>query len=218
MLESILQKFRGIALAFMIIMLSAVFVLQFGGPQADGCSKRSGALYAAEVYGEKISLNEYRAAFALVGGDRYPAEMVKQYQLDSMVLHGLVERSLLDGRAGELRGVQGDQRLRPRQAAGMGGQDSVCAALHRVAPQCHVYEFGTCLLSRRFGGWQTLQDHVFRRSTGSFAAGGTTEEYREGHCPSHSPFQKVNQRYCRDCRIERQAGQAPCDMLPYAPS
>ncbi|HET8936863.1 MAG TPA: peptidylprolyl isomerase [Polyangiales bacterium] len=102
MLESILQKFRGIALAFMIFMLSAVFVLQFGGPQADGCSKRGGALYAAEVYGEKISLNEYRAAFALVGGDRYPAEMVKQYQLDSMVLHGLVERSLLAKQAREL--------------------------------------------------------------------------------------------------------------------
>lgn len=102
MLESILQKFRGIALAFMIIMLSAVFVLQFGGPQADGCSKRAGALYAAEVYGEKISLNEYRAAFALVGGDRYPAEMVKQYQLDTMVLYGLVERSLLAKQAREL--------------------------------------------------------------------------------------------------------------------
>lgn len=102
MLESILQKFRGIALAFMIIMLSAVFVLQFGGPQADGCSKRAGALYAAEVYGEKISLNEYRAAFALVGGDRYPAEMVKQYQLDTMVLHGLVERSLLAKQARDL--------------------------------------------------------------------------------------------------------------------
>jgi peptidyl-prolyl cis-trans isomerase D len=101
-LESILQKFRGIALAFMIIMLSAVFVLQFGGPQADGCTKRAGALYAAEVYGEKISLNEYRAAFALVGGDRYPAEMVKQYQLDTMVLHGLVERSLLAKQARDL--------------------------------------------------------------------------------------------------------------------
>jgi peptidyl-prolyl cis-trans isomerase D len=101
-LESILQKFRGIALAFMIIMLSAVFVLQFGGPQADGCSKRAGALYAAEVYGEKISLNEYRAAFALVGGDRYPPEMVKQYQLDTMVLHGLVERSLLAKQARDL--------------------------------------------------------------------------------------------------------------------
>jgi len=101
-LESILQKFRGIVLALMIISLSLVFVLQFGGPQAEGCSKRSGALYAAEVYGEKVSLNAYRAAFALAGGDNYPPEMVKQYKLDEMVLHGLVERILLAREAREL--------------------------------------------------------------------------------------------------------------------
>jgi peptidyl-prolyl cis-trans isomerase D len=101
-LESILQKFRGLVLAFMIILLSMVFVLQFGGPQAQGCSKGSGALYAAQVYGEKISVGEYRAAFALSGGDNYPHEMVKQYKLDEMVLHGLVERSLLARQAREL--------------------------------------------------------------------------------------------------------------------
>ena len=102
MLESILHKFRGIVLAFLIVTLSLVFVLQFGGPQAEGCSKNGGALYAAEVYGEKISLNEYRSAFALAGGDQYPPELVKQYKLDEMVLHGLVERSLLAKKAREL--------------------------------------------------------------------------------------------------------------------
>ena len=102
MLESILHKFRGIVLAFLIVTLSLVFVLQFGGPQAEGCSKTGGALYAAEVYGEKISLNEYRSAFALAGGDQYPPELVKQYKLDEMVLHGLVERSLLAKQAREL--------------------------------------------------------------------------------------------------------------------
>ncbi|MEY4579122.1 MAG: hypothetical protein RL701_3825 [Pseudomonadota bacterium] len=102
MLESILHKFRGIVLGLMIVSLSLVFVLQFGGPQAEGCSKRSGALYAAEVYGEKVSLNAYRAAFALVGGDNYPPEMVKQYKLDENVLNGLVERILLARQAREL--------------------------------------------------------------------------------------------------------------------
>lgn len=102
MLESILQKFRGIVLGFLIISLSLVFVLQFGGPQAEGCSKRTGALFAAQVYGEKISVNEYRAAFALAGGDNYPPEMVKQYKLDEMVLHGLVERALLARQAREI--------------------------------------------------------------------------------------------------------------------
>lgn len=102
MLERLLQKTRGLVLGFLIISLSLVFVLQFGGPQAEGCSKRTGALFAAQVYGEKISVNEYRAAFALAGGDNYPPEMVKQYKLDEMVLHGLVERSLLARKAREI--------------------------------------------------------------------------------------------------------------------
>ncbi|HKU37963.1 MAG TPA: SurA N-terminal domain-containing protein, partial [Polyangiales bacterium] len=95
MLESILQKFRGIVLGLMVLSLSAIFILQFGGPQAEGCSKGAGQTYAAEVYGDNISVNEYRAAFALAGGDNYPPEYAKQHQLDSMVLRGLVERALL---------------------------------------------------------------------------------------------------------------------------
>jgi peptidyl-prolyl cis-trans isomerase D len=94
-LESILQKFRGIVLGLMVISLSAVFILQFGGPQAEGCSKGAGSTYAAEVYGDTISVNEYRAAFALAGGDNYPPDYAKQHQLDHNVLRGLVERSLL---------------------------------------------------------------------------------------------------------------------------
>lgn len=102
MLESILQKFRGIVLGLMVISLSAVFILQFGGPQAEGCSKGAGSTYAAEVYGDTISVNEYRAAFALAGGDNYPPEYAKQHQLDHMVLRGLVERSLLARQARSL--------------------------------------------------------------------------------------------------------------------
>jgi peptidyl-prolyl cis-trans isomerase D len=94
-LESILQRFRGIVLGLMVFLLSAVFVLQFGGPQAEGCSKGAGVTYAAEVYGDPISTNEYRAAFALAGGDNYPPEFAKQQKLDEMVLQGLVERALL---------------------------------------------------------------------------------------------------------------------------
>jgi peptidyl-prolyl cis-trans isomerase D len=94
-LESILQRFRGIVLGLMVISLSAVFVLQFGGPQAQGCSKGAGIAYAAEIYGDTISVNEYRAAFSLAGGDNYPPEYAKQHQLDHNVLRGLVERSLL---------------------------------------------------------------------------------------------------------------------------
>jgi hypothetical protein len=94
-LESILHKFRGIVLGLMVLSLSAIFILQFGGPQAEGCSKGAGQTYAAEVYGDNISVNEYRAAFALAGGDNYPPDYAKQHQLNHMVLRGLVERSLL---------------------------------------------------------------------------------------------------------------------------
>ncbi len=95
MLESILKKFRGVVLGLLVFALSAVFILQFGGPQAEGCSKGAGQTYAAEVYGDVISANEYRAAFSLAGGDNYPPEYAKQHQLDQMVLRGLVERALL---------------------------------------------------------------------------------------------------------------------------
>ena len=116
MLESILKKFRGLVLAFMIISLSAVFVLQFGGPQAQGCSSKSGPAFAAEVYGDKISVNQYRAAFALSGGENYPPELAKQYKLDQMVLHGLVERTLL-----------------ARQARALGLSASPDDVMHKVA-------------------------------------------------------------------------------------
>jgi peptidyl-prolyl cis-trans isomerase D len=94
-LESILKKFRGVVLGLMVVLLSAVFILQFGGPQAEGCSKGASHTYAAEVYGDAISVNEYRAAFALAGGDNYPPDFAKQQKLNEMVLDGLVERALL---------------------------------------------------------------------------------------------------------------------------
>ena len=121
-LESILQKFRGIVLGLMVISLSAVFVLQFGGPQAEGCSKGAGQTYAAEVYGDAISVNEYRAAFALAGGDNYPPEYAKQHQLDHNVLRGLVERALL-----------------ARQARSLGMTANPDDVMHKIADDGIVY-------------------------------------------------------------------------------
>jgi len=52
-------------LAAVVLLLSAIFALQFGGQQAEGCASggQSGAL--AKVYGTKISRSEYQAAFTL---------------------------------------------------------------------------------------------------------------------------------------------------------
>jgi peptidyl-prolyl cis-trans isomerase D len=93
-LEQIVQKFRGVVLLFVVFTLSAVFLLQFGGPQAKGCSS-GGAVSAARVYGRSISRSELQSAYILAGGENFPDEMAKQYKLEDMVLYGLIERDLL---------------------------------------------------------------------------------------------------------------------------
>lgn len=101
MLESILKKFSRVMLGVIILLLSGVFVLQFGGPQAQGCETQ-GVQAAAEVQGESISRPELRAAFLLAGGDRFPEELAKQQRFEEMVLYGLIERKLLADKAREL--------------------------------------------------------------------------------------------------------------------
>jgi len=100
-LEQIVQKFRGVVLLLVIASLSAVFVIQFGGPQAQGCSGGATSA-AAKVYGDTITRAEYQSAHTLAGGENYPAELAKQHKLDEMVLYGLIERDLLAREASEL--------------------------------------------------------------------------------------------------------------------
>ena len=89
------QKFRGLILFAVVFSLSAVFVLQFGGPQAKGCSEGSRGA-AASVYGQPISRNEFLSARMLAtGGNELPPEVSKQYKIDQNVLYGLIERDLL---------------------------------------------------------------------------------------------------------------------------
>jgi len=49
-LDSFANKFRGIVLAGVVLLLSAVFALQFGGPQAEGCASGGQGGAIAEVY------------------------------------------------------------------------------------------------------------------------------------------------------------------------
>ena len=100
-LEQIVQKFRGVVLLLVVFALSAVFMLQFGGPQAKGCSQ-GGTTPAAKVVGRTISRSEFQAAYVLAGGENYPDEMAKQYKLREMVLYGLIERDLLAREARKL--------------------------------------------------------------------------------------------------------------------
>ena len=100
MLEQIVQKFRGVVLLLVVFALSAVFVLQFGGPQAEGCSgTTSGVHTVAQVYDNSIPRTELQSAYVLAGGENYPEEMAKQHKLQEMVLYGLIDELLARGRA-----------------------------------------------------------------------------------------------------------------------
>jgi peptidyl-prolyl cis-trans isomerase D len=94
-LDQIVKKLSGIILLFVVGSLSLVFLVQFGGPQGDGCSSQKAVGAAAEVYGHAIGRNEFQAAFTLVGGENYPDELLKESKLRANVLDGLIERDLL---------------------------------------------------------------------------------------------------------------------------
>jgi peptidyl-prolyl cis-trans isomerase D len=103
-------------LAAVVLLLSAVFALQFGGPQAEGCASggQGGAL--AKVYGNKITQSEYHAAYTLAGGEGYTDDRAKEHKLEQMVLYGLVERSLLAHEAREVGYAVKDDEVLERAA------------------------------------------------------------------------------------------------------
>ena len=101
MLDSFANRFRGIVLGAVVLLLSGIFALQFGGQQAEGCASGGQGGSLAKVYGRSITRNEYQAAFTLAGGESSD-ERAKEHKLQSMVLYGLIERSLLAKQAREI--------------------------------------------------------------------------------------------------------------------
>jgi hypothetical protein len=96
------QTVQNVGLLVIVLTLSAVFLLQFGGPQAQGCASRSKARYAADVYGDTITLGEMKTAYMLANGTRYSTQAAKQMRLKELVLDGLIERELLAREAEKL--------------------------------------------------------------------------------------------------------------------
>ncbi|MBN1653253.1 MAG: peptidylprolyl isomerase [Deltaproteobacteria bacterium] len=88
------QKIQTYGLWLVVGPLVVVFALQFGGPQAQGCSS-GGSSLAARVYGANISIGDLQAAYLLAGIDNMPAQQVEQFGLKVNVFNGLIERSLL---------------------------------------------------------------------------------------------------------------------------
>jgi peptidyl-prolyl cis-trans isomerase D len=86
---------QNMGLLIIVLVLSAVFLLEFGGPQSKGCAGEGGAKFAARVYGDIISLGEMKAAYILANGPRYSTQAAREMKLKELVLQGLIERDLL---------------------------------------------------------------------------------------------------------------------------
>ena len=89
-----IDKFKGFFLVLLVVLLSAVFALQFGGGQAEGCAA-GGTTYLARVYDQTLSRGDFEAAYAVANFGRLPEETQKSMRLPELVLDGLIDRTLL---------------------------------------------------------------------------------------------------------------------------
>ena len=89
-----IDKFKGFFLVLLVVLLSAVFALQFGGGQAEGCAA-GGTTYLARVYDQTLSTGDFQAAYAVANFGRLPEETQRSMRLPQLVLDGLIDRTLL---------------------------------------------------------------------------------------------------------------------------
>lgn len=88
------DKLKGFFLVLLVVLLSAVFALQFGGGQAEGCAA-GGSSYLARVYDQTLSRGDFEAAYAVANFGRLPEETQRSMGLPELVLDGLIDRALL---------------------------------------------------------------------------------------------------------------------------
>ncbi len=97
------NSITNIGLLIIVVTLCGVFLLEFGGPQSQGCARADkSARYAAKVYGDTITLGEMKSAYILAGGTRYGTQAARDMKLKELVLTGLIERDLLAREAEDL--------------------------------------------------------------------------------------------------------------------
>jgi parvulin-like peptidyl-prolyl isomerase len=96
-----IDKLKGFLLVLLVVVLSAVFALQFGGGQAEGCTAGGGG-YLARVYGQTLSKGDFEAAYAIANFGRLPEETQRSMRLPELVLDGLIDRTLLAREARQL--------------------------------------------------------------------------------------------------------------------
>jgi peptidyl-prolyl cis-trans isomerase D len=97
-----MQRLQPFFLFLMVVMMSGVFITQFGA-QSQGCSQFGrGQAYAARVNGRTLTVGDFRAAYAATGHVRYPATNARTWRLRELTLAGLIERELLADEATRL--------------------------------------------------------------------------------------------------------------------
>ncbi len=101
MFGKLAKSLTQMALGAIVVLLSVVFALQFGGPQAEGCSS-NGAAYGAKILGTTVTEGEFDAGYVMAGFDRYPPATAQNARLREILMDGLVERTLLAKEAREL--------------------------------------------------------------------------------------------------------------------
>lgn len=101
MFERLAGKLQTAFLVTIVSLISLIFVIQFGGPQAEGCSTK-GAGYVARVEGTRIDDGDLRATAALTGISRIPESLQQQLGLEKILLDTLIERTLLAKAAREI--------------------------------------------------------------------------------------------------------------------
>ncbi|MFW2386961.1 MAG: SurA N-terminal domain-containing protein, partial [Polyangiales bacterium] len=102
-----IDKFKGFFLVLLVVLLSAVFALQFGGGQAEGCAA-GGTTYLARVYDQTLSRGDFEAAYSIANFGRLPEETQRSMRLPELVLDGLIDRTLL-AREARMLGFEVDQ-------------------------------------------------------------------------------------------------------------
>jgi peptidyl-prolyl cis-trans isomerase D len=95
------DKLKGFFLVLLVVLLSAVFALQFGGGQAEGCAA-GGSTYLARVYDQTLSRGDFEAAYSVANFGRLPEETQRSMRLPQLVLDGLIDRTLLAREARKL--------------------------------------------------------------------------------------------------------------------
>ncbi len=102
MLDNISENLRTWGLGLLVGTLCVIFILQFGGPQAQGCTQGGANTFGAKVYGETITPAEFEGTYRLAGFDGYSRDMAQQMGLKELAMNGLVERELLAREAEKL--------------------------------------------------------------------------------------------------------------------